>query len=283
MVKEKSNGSIIIQWRGGPEVVSPFENLAAVGKGTFDLVGTTPAYHPTVAPESTGLQLLIASPMDHRRLGSLKIVDEAFRKRVNLTVLGFSFYGQGFGTLTVPEVRTLADLKKLKCRCVPQWVPVAKALGMSPVTLSVPETYSALEKGIADAVLFVIDPLMHEVGWYDHLKYVIRPNVYYASSNIVCMNVDRWNKLSKGEQDILIDCMKAVEPVSYKFFLDITEKEIERMVSKGIKKVQFSKRDAQEYRRLQFQAMWGEFAKSAPDVAEKLLKIIPLPEELKPR
>jgi TRAP-type C4-dicarboxylate transport system substrate-binding protein len=283
LVAEKSKGRIKIQWRGGPEVVSPFENLAAVGKGTFDLVGTTPAYHPTVVPESTGLQLCIASPMEHRKLGSMALVDKAYQKRVNSKLIGMSFYGQGFGTLTVPKVSKLADLKGLKCRCVPQWVPVAKALGMSPVTLSVPETYSALEKGIADAVLFVIDPLMGEVGWYDHLKYVIRPNVHYGSANVVLMNLDKWNKLSKEDQEVLVDCMKVIEPESYNFFVTLTEKEIERMVSKGIKKAVFSEADAREYRRLQFQAMWKEFAASAPETAEIMLRTMPIPKELMPK
>lgn len=282
-VAEKSKGRIVIQWRGGPEVVSPFENLTPVSKGAFDLVSNTPAFYPTIVPDGTGMQLCFASPMDHRRLGTLEILDKVYRAKIKLTLLGWPFHGQGFGTLTVRPVQTLADLKGLKCRVVPQWVPVAKALGMAPITLSIPETYSALEKGIANAVLFVLDPTLHENGWYEHLKYIIRPNLYYVTSNFIHMNVDSWNRLSKEDQDILVDTIKVLEPELYDFFVKLTEKEIARAMSLGLKKVEFSKVDAQEYVRLQFQAQWKEFEASAPDTAAKLKGILPIPKELLPR
>ena len=282
-VKEDSKGRILIEWRGGPEVVSPFENLTPVSKGMFDIVSNTPAFHPTVVPDGTGIQLAVASPMEHRKIGSLQIVDKAYREKINLTALGWAFHGQGFATLTVKPVHKFADLRGLKCRCVPQWVPVAKALGMSPVMLSIPETYSALEKGIADAILYVLDHTIYEKGWYDHLKYVIRPNLFYVTSDFILMNLDSWNRLSKEDQGILVDSIKALEPEAYEFFVDNSKKEVERAVSLGLTEVRFSEADAQEYVRLQFQAMWKEFKASAPDTAAKLEKILPIPKELLPQ
>ncbi|OGP62371.1 MAG: hypothetical protein A2170_16125 [Deltaproteobacteria bacterium RBG_13_53_10] len=282
-VAENSKGRITIQWRGGPEVISPFQNLAPVSKGSFDFVSNTPAFYPTIMPEGTGMQLCFASPMEHRKLGTLQILDKVYRTKMNLTLLGWPFHGQGFGMLTFPPVKTLADLKGLKCRVVPQWVPVAKALGMAPVTLSIPETYSALEKKIANAVLFVLDPTLFENGWYEHLKYVIRPNLYYVTSDFIHMNVDSWNRLSKKDQGILVDSIKNLEPEIYDFFIQLTEKEIQRALSLGLKTVEFSKADAQEYVRLQFQTQWKEFEASAPDTAAKLKTILPVPKELMPK
>jgi len=279
-VNKSSKGELLIQWRGGPEVVSPFENLSPVSKGTFDLVCSTPAYHPNVVPEGTGLQLSKATPMEHRKIGSLKIVDEAYRKRANLTIIGWAFHGQGFGTLSVKPVYKLADFKGLKARCVPQWVAVAKALGMSPITLSIPETYSAIEKGIADAMLFVYDPTIYENGWYDHLKFIIRPNLFYVTTGLILINVDKWNQLSTEQQGLLTDSIKALEPELYEFYSDLTEKEIKRAVSLGLTEVQLPEDDAREYVRRQFQAMWNEFGASTPDAAEKLKKILPIPKEL---
>ena len=281
-VKENSKGRIVIEWRGGPEVVSPFENLAPVSKGMFDLVSNTPAFHPTVVPDGTGIQLCKASPMEHRKIGSLQIVEKAYREKVNLTILGWAFHGQGFCTLSVKPVHKLADFKGLKARCVPQWIPVAKALGMSPVMLSIPETYSAIEKGIADAMLFVLDPTIYENGWYDHLKYIIRPNLYYVTSDFIFMNIDSWNRLSKEDQGILVDSIKALEPEAYDFYVNLSEKEVKRAISLGLTEIQLSEADAREYIRLQFQAMWKEFKASTPDTAAKLEKILPIPKELLP-
>lgn len=283
MVQEKSNGRITIQWRGGPEVMSPFQNLSPVSKGVFDMVSNTPAFYPTILPDGTGMQFGFLSPMEHRKRGTLSILDEVYRAKMNLTILGWPFHGQGFGMLTIPPVKRLADLKGLRCRVVPQWVPVAKALGMVPVTLSIPETYGALDKKIANAVLFVLDPTIYENGWYDKLKYVIRPNLYYVTSNFIHMNLDSWNALSKEDQAILTDSIKALEPEMYDFFLKLTDKEIERAQSLGLKKVVFSKADAQEYVRLQFQAMWKEYEASAPETAAKLKPILSIPKELMPK
>jgi len=282
-VKENSGGRIVIEWRGGPEVVSPFENLAPVSKGMFDLLSTTSAYHPNVVPDATFIQLSDTSPMDLRRLGVINILDDVYRKKVNLTVLGWAFHGAGFGTLTVPPVKKLDDLKGMKARVVPQWIPVAKAYGMVPVNLSIPETYSALEKGIVDAVLFVLDPTIDENGWYEQLKYIITSEMLYRTTNPIFMNVDSWNRLSKEDQGILVDAIKALEPEMYKFYVQLTQKEIERAISKGLTEVEFSEAEAREYMRLQFQAQWKEAERMAPETAAKMAEILPIPEGFLPR
>jgi len=101
---------------------------------------------------------------------------------------------------TEKQVKTLDDLKGLKVRLTggPP-TELGKMLGISPVMVGMPDTYSNLEKGVMDGMM---DPweACYTFRHYEVVKYyTFFPSyvVYFTQS----FNKDKWNSLPPDVQD----------------------------------------------------------------------------------
>jgi TRAP-type transport system periplasmic protein len=98
------------------------------------------------------------------------------------------------------QVKTLDDIKGMQIR-VPGGPPVEliKALGATPVTKGMPDTYLALQKGEMDGMAICWEALLsfrqYEVSKY--YTYVPLFTVYFTQS----MNNNKWNSLSPAIQN----------------------------------------------------------------------------------
>ena len=77
---------------------------------------------------------------------------EIIEQKGNTKYLGIVYRGVRNFTSNKP-IRTPADLKGLKLRLpqLPTWVAVWKEVGALPVPIALPELFSALQSGVADA------------------------------------------------------------------------------------------------------------------------------------
>ncbi len=92
-------------------------------------------------------------------------------------------------------VETLADVARLKTRATGLSSQMIKALGGTPVSMSQPETYDALSKGVVDATLCPVETLK---GWRqgECIRTVTQaPALSYTTAMFVAMNKDMWNRL----------------------------------------------------------------------------------------
>jgi TRAP-type transport system periplasmic protein len=79
---------------------------------------------------------------------------------------------------------------------------VLEALGATPVAMSQPETYEALQRGVVEATLCPVETLK---GWKqgETIQYVVDASaIGYTTAMFVVMNLDRWSKLPPDLQDI---------------------------------------------------------------------------------
>lgn len=264
-VNKATSGKLEISFIGGPEIVSPFEALTPVGKGTYDIVFGTPAFHFPVVPDGISSNFTRASLQDQRKAGLLDIVDPKYRQKANVTVIGFCAGGTKGITLLKKRISTLDDFKGLRLRTLPLWIPATKQLGASPVTLSLPEVYSALEKGIVDGLMVVMDSTIYENGWYEVLKYIVLPTTYYQTCDYILMNTNRFDALPKEYQKLFVDTIKEMEPEIYAYYSQATEVEIKRAVGKGLEIIQLSPQDAKKYYDIILKASWDNLSEKAPD------------------
>lgn len=81
---------------------------------------------------------------------------------------------------------------------------IAKALGMNALLKPAPESYEILSTGVADGTLFPAESIA-SFKLEKIIKYVtLVPGGLYNTSFVMMMNEDRWNKLSKQDQDIVM-------------------------------------------------------------------------------
>ena len=119
-------------------------------------------------------------------------------------LLGVFTHGPGQMFSVKKPVNSVADLSGMKVRSGGGISEAsAKALGASPLVKPAPESYELLSSGVADATFFPSESIksfnLDKV--VKHATYF--PGGFYSSSFGFFMNEDKWNKLSKQDQDAI--------------------------------------------------------------------------------
>jgi tripartite ATP-independent transporter DctP family solute receptor len=155
LVEERSGGRIAVAIDAGAKSEEEINKLNSAGalemqsNGTMFVQVYAPRYYFLSVP-------YVMKDMDHVvRVWNGKLGQEAraeMEKNGNLTFLGIIDRGQRQTTAKKP-IYTPADVHNLKLRLpvLPTWVAVWKAIGADPVPLPLPELYSGLKSGKADA------------------------------------------------------------------------------------------------------------------------------------
>jgi len=112
-------------------------------------------------------------------------------------------HGHGPGLIASKKpIRKLAELAGVKVRATGLSAKIIEELGGTPVGMSQPETYEALQKGVVDATLCPIETLK---GWKqgEVIDYVTDTSVIgYTTTMFVVMNKDSWGKLPADVQNV---------------------------------------------------------------------------------
>ncbi len=119
-------------------------------------------------------------------------------------LLGVFTHGPGQMFNTKRPIKSLADLQGMKIRTGGGIAEaMARALGASAFVKPAPESYELLSSGIADGVFFPQESIV-SFKLDQLVKYAtLFPGGFYSSSFGFFINEDKWNKLSKADQDLL--------------------------------------------------------------------------------
>jgi TRAP-type C4-dicarboxylate transport system substrate-binding protein len=119
-------------------------------------------------------------------------------------LLGVFTHGPGQMFSVKKPVNSVADLAGMKVRTGGGIAEAsAKALGAAPFVKPAPESYELLSSGVADGTFFPVESIK-SFNLDKVVKYAtFFPGGFYSSSFGVFMNEDKWNKLSKQDQDAI--------------------------------------------------------------------------------
>jgi TRAP-type transport system periplasmic protein len=120
-------------------------------------------------------------------------------------LLGVFTHGPGQMFSVKKPVTSVADLAGMKIRTGGGIAEAAaKALGASPFVKPAPESYELLSSGVADGTFFPIESIK-SFNLDKVVKYAtFFPGGFYSSAFGFFMNEDKWNKLSKQDQDAIL-------------------------------------------------------------------------------
>jgi TRAP-type C4-dicarboxylate transport system substrate-binding protein len=266
-VNSKLNGKVRINYVGGPEVITRFQQTEALRTGVIDIVFTPSGDYQDQVPASPAFVLSKLSPSEERQTGFYDFMAEEHAKKLNAQYLG-RVQISPFYLWTKKNPKTLADLKGLKMRSGVLYDRLMREFGMVPVTINAPEVYTALGSGIVDGFGWpVTGPLKR--GWLDTTKYVIDLPFYPASNVVALMNLDKWKALPKETQDALTKLTADFEPTMVKHFNDEQDNEWKAIGSK-VTKVKFSDAENKLYLDTAYNVEWKALQDRAPDVVAKL-------------
>ncbi|HZV93969.1 MAG TPA: TRAP transporter substrate-binding protein [Caldimonas sp.] len=129
---------------------------------------------------------------------------EAAHEYKEVKLLGVFTHGPGQMFMVKKPIHAVADLAGLKIRTGGGIAEaVARALGASPFVKPAPESYELLSSGIADGTFFPSESIK-SFNLDKVVKYAtFFPGGLYSSAFGFFMNLDKWNKLPKQDQDAI--------------------------------------------------------------------------------
>jgi TRAP-type transport system periplasmic protein len=174
-----------------------------VVRGVSDLGMSCFAYTRGRFPLLEGLDLPLGYPdgLTATRIAHDQVGRYAARELQDVHLLYTHAHGPGILATRKP-VRALEDLKGLKIRATGLSAKIVEALGATPVAMSQPETYEALQRGVVDATLCPIETLK---GWNqaEVIQHVVDASaIGYTTAMFVVMNRQRWDSLPPDLQQV---------------------------------------------------------------------------------
>jgi TRAP-type C4-dicarboxylate transport system substrate-binding protein len=169
------------------------------------------------------------------------------------------------------KIEKIGDFKGMKIRVMPLYIPFMKALGAAPITIPPTEIHTAMERGVADGFMW---PNVGMVSWglQEVTKYVIEPGVFQMEPATM-VNLDKWNKIPKDLQKLMMDVMEDMEYIATMRNTLIVEKEDRIRKKAGMKTIQLPPGEAEKFRAICYEKTWELVIKNAPEYAPKLRQL----------
>jgi len=258
-VNDKLKGKFRVNYVGGPEVIGRYEQLNAIRSGVIDIVFAAEADFQDQLPEVQALTLSKLSPSEERKSGFYDIMVKT-HERVNVRYIGRVQYGD-FYLWFKKKPEKLADLQGLKMRTGSLYDKMMRDLGMVPVTVNQPETYTALEQGTVDGLGWPVFGV-RSIGW-----------TFYGASNVAAlMNLDKWKSLPADVQQGIVDATAEFEPKMIAYFKGEQDKEWKEL-DKLVGRVKFSDAENKKYLDTAYGVEWDAIAKRVtPELLAQLKK-----------
>jgi TRAP-type C4-dicarboxylate transport system substrate-binding protein len=273
-VNERAKGKLIINWRGGPEVIPPFDQGKALSKGAIDMAFVSSTFYQPVVPGADSMRFSSITRAEEREKGAYALSKEIHAK-AGIYFLGstMNMRENFYYTALRKPVQKKEDFQGLKLAGSPAFLPCFKALGAAPVTASLKEYYSAAETGVTDGNMVGLDVYM-AIAEYEVAPYVI-DHPYYKSTNNVIVNLQKWNALPDDVKKILEEAQVESENA----FPDLWAAELAKMKKTAIEgKAKFNKLPpdvAKWYLDTFYNAGWKwQEENFPPDVVVKFKKLI---------
>jgi TRAP-type transport system periplasmic protein len=186
---------------------APPGTFDAVRDGLVDLSYVTASYTPArhvlpLMPELPGSgDTALANSVAYSRIYWKHFHKVGEYKGVKL--LGVFTHGPG-QMFTKKPVNGIADVQGLKIRTGGGVAEkVAKALGASAFVKPAPESYELLSSGVADGVFFPLESIISFKLDTVLQQATLFPGGMYSSAFGFFMNEEKWNKLSKQDQEAI--------------------------------------------------------------------------------
>ena len=235
MMEKETNGRITFKF-SGPEVIKSRQQFQPTSRGVFDMnLSVAPYYVGTTGVHMAGFALH-ADTEDWRKKGYWDYFDKEMN-RFNMKMISHVMGATGPDAFHVllknPLDKGPQPLKGRKIRANGFYKPVIEPLGGSMVNLNGGEIYAALQKGVVEGAAWPVQGAI-DFKWYEQAKYMMRPR-FGVSPYTVTMNMDRFKKLSKADQELFLSLGRKLEQMAPADFQAATEKEVELLKEKGVK------------------------------------------------
>lgn len=262
-VNETGKGVLQIQ-PIGPDAMPATEQPNALRSGLLDLVATPPGMYKQMFPEANAQDLSNMTLEEQKASGGYEKLRALTRQKLNAQIL--TTYGPGvhFHLYLTKDVAAQADLKGMRVRSQPIFGPFFTALGLGTTTIPIPETYTALERGVVQGYGFPAWGVQ-DLGWDRLTKVRVEPGFYNVVVNIL-MNETRLKALDPAQRKVIDDAVVWFDTMLPGYMAEKNKLNADAQQAAGIKPVDFGpgfSREAED-------VYWDLLAKDSPETIPML-------------
>jgi TRAP-type C4-dicarboxylate transport system substrate-binding protein len=272
--KQRSNGQLTIEYLGGPEVIPAPNQAEAVRKGVVQMSIVSVTTYDGLVPLSNVMDLSELSPAEELSTGAYDIINQ-YHQNAGIFYLGrgTSSLGNMMMLMMKQSIERPQQLTGKKVGATTaSLVPFLKTIGASPVIVSQPEIYTALERGTVDGFHYTL-PNIVDSQLYSVAKYII-DHAYYRGAVSIIVNLGSWNQLPSNLQQMMT---KIAQEVIVEYSNDF-EKELgiarQKCIDNGVKFIKFSDVDQQWFYTNLYDSAWAEASRLHPEEVAKLRPLL---------
>lgn len=264
-----------LSYLGGPEVTPRQKQAPALKRGIIDIITCPGAYYGGLLAAARLPGVQNRSLEEIRANGGWNLMQQAWGKGLNARILAWTgFKGQTFYVYTrfkpKESVKTGLDLTGVKMRSTGLYNALLKGMGAITVVISPTDVYAALERGTVDGLAWPWGSIA-KYGWQRFLKYRIKPN-FYGASILTLINLDRWNRLSKAQQNLLDSQARTYERDSDAIIIRKAKLDDAKLKEAGVEDLELEGAVRDAYLRTIYDAKWAENDKLKYNVDYQALK-----------
>lgn len=243
-VAKKTEGRVQITHFPAGTLTPPMQTYDSVVRGIADVGQALLAYAPGRLPLSEVLYLPLGCTNSLQATNLANAFYKKFRpKEFDDVKLMYLMATDPCIFSTKAVVSSVDDLKGQRMKVNTEVVEIAKALGIIPLTMPVTETYDALRQGLIDGLLMATEGLK-SFKFGELVKTTLEnyANSYCASIFIV-MNKNRWNSISKADQQAIERINEEWIEKSGRKWNELTVEAKAWVIQKGVKWISASKEE----------------------------------------
>jgi TRAP-type transport system periplasmic protein len=235
-LEKRTNGRVKVTYLPGSTLVPAPQGYEAAVRGITDISISAPAWTAGRFPLSEVLDL----PLGYKDgLQATLLANEFYKKFKpkeydDAKILYFWSVAPGV-FMTLKPVPTIEGLKGLKMRAGGNQAKIARAMGVTPVSVPIADIYEGLQRAVIDGIVFYPEGLK---GW----KYAdlirglqVNPGINYAGACVFAMNKKKWDSLPPDIQDIIEKMNEEWIPKTGEIWTELSKEGIEFGISKGMK------------------------------------------------
>ncbi|OGP54236.1 MAG: hypothetical protein A2162_08820 [Deltaproteobacteria bacterium RBG_13_52_11b] len=273
-VNQLAKGKLVINVKGGPEVIPPFNLGAAVKNGTIDMACIPNAFFEDLVPGVGVTHLSSFTAVEERKNGVFEALGEIYKKA------GMFYLGRGQATehgyfmmfLNKP-VEKQSDFKGLRLGGSTSFHGQFKELGGVASTLQTTEYNTAMERGQVDGLTSSVY-IATAYGLQSVTKYVILPG-FWRSSVALPVNLAKWNKIPSDLRKLMISEMAAYEAKFAPYELEQRNLFIKRFTDAGVKLINLSPDAARWFVTASTEGAWKYAQERQPgDIIPKMRQLL---------
>ncbi|MGH7005172.1 MAG: TRAP transporter substrate-binding protein DctP [Alphaproteobacteria bacterium] len=271
VVNERGKGIVQITVVG-PEAIPTFEQWNALQTGVVDMHAGPPAYYTGTMIEGEAAILADIPVAEQRKNGALAYLNKMHNEKLNAWLLTAYADGVGFHVYTTkPQKAGDKPFEGYRLRSAPNFKRFFEELGATPVTLAPGDVFTALERNVVEGYGWPRWGIQ-DMGWAKITKFRYDPGFFNVICNIM-VNLDRWNKLTKQQQDFLTEMSVWLEGEWPKWRDEINRKEADIQERAGVKVVDMGP----AFRQKAHDIYWAALTQQSPQHVPALRKLLTKP------